>query len=504
MVKDMPYTPDKVFNLKEFQIPFYASTARFPAFVASWGTGKTTTMIFKGYTLSHLYKNNFGIIFRKTEKSLRDSTMRDFEDYTGIKVPRSNPIITIPATGSVIRFAHADDLKGLGDLLQNVNLGWVGIEQAEEMSSGAVFDMLRGRLRRIITPIDSIQKQLIKLGFLNKIYEDFRQIPNDGDEGEGQRDRVIKAIIDKIGIPYNQLMCIANTNGHNWIWRRWKKEQWEEYALYEAKSVENRENIPLETWKDWCRLKDENRKRWARMVDNSWEDYDLEGAYYAEKMSTALKQGRIELDTLYNPSIPVYTFWDLGIRASDTTAVWFVQFVGHEIWLVDYYECYSKGMKELSDILDARKYTYAAHYLPHDGATRMQGEEITTRQDILMKLQRAPIRIVPRHRVEERIACVRAILNVCKFNSKCEGGVTALNNYKAKKSIATSTEDHPVFVGVPDHDEFSNGSDAFGYMAVIKKYYPPTFDEAYNNYSDDTTMIIENNVDVGVTNILSI
>ena len=218
-------------------------------------------------------------------------------------------------------------------------------------------------------------------------------------------------------------------------------------------------------------------------------------------MSDSLKAGRQELDTLYDLNIPVYTFWDLGVRASDTTAIWFVQFVGHEIWLIDYLEHYGQGMKYYSDELDAKKYTYAAHYLPPDAVNRLQGEEITTRVDIMRRLRQEPIRIVPRHRIEERIACTRGLLGRCKFNCKCASGVEALNNYKAKKSVIASTEDKPVFTSAPLHDEWSNGADSFGYMAVIKRYNPPITDSAYE-YSDDVPWVLHNGIDNSVTDIL--
>ncbi len=494
-----PTINDRVFTIKDFQSGFYNSSARFPAFVASWGTGKTTMMILKAYTLSHIYNGNYGVIFRKTERSLRSSTIRDFEDYTGIKVPQSNPEIVIPQTGSVIKFAHADDMRGLTAMLQNVNLGWIGIEQAEELDTGAVFDMLRGRLRRIVTPVDSIQDQLIQLGVLKERVSSFRHIPNIAPDFE--RNKVIDVIINRLHLPYNQMMIIANTNGHNWIWRRWKKNTWPGYELHEARSEENIENIPAETMKDWKQLAIENPKRYARMVMNSWEDYDMEGAYYAELMSDSLKAGRQELDTLYDPTVPVYTFWDLGVRASDTTAIWFVQFMGHEIWLVDYLEHYGKGMGYYSDQLNAKPYTYAAHYLPPDAVARLQGEEITTRVDIMRKLRREPIRIVPRHRIEERIACTRGLLSRCKFHTRTAPGIESLNNYKAKKSVIASTEDQPVFTSAPLHNEFSNGADSFGYMAVIKRYNPPVTDVAYSN-SDDVPWLIHNDIDEGTDDIL--
>ena len=501
-LKDFDILREMRFKLTTKQEPFFLSNDRFPAFVAGWGTGKTLSLILKGITLSTKYHNNLGMIFRKTETSLRASTIKDFEDYTNLRVTKMEPQVMIPGTGSKILFGHADDMKALQGMLQNVNLGWVGIEQAEEMRSASAFDMLRGRLRRILTPRPPIQQKLIRLGVLDKTVKDFREIPNT--KPEKLRDKVVDALIHKLGEPYHQLMSIANTQGHNWMWRRWKKERWPEYRLFEANSFDNSDHLLKEDLDDWERLKIENPKRFARMVMNSWEDYDLEGAYYAELMSDALKAGRVDLDTLYDVQVPVYTFWDLGIRASDTTAIWFVQFIGQEIWLIDYHESFGKGMEFYSNLLSQKPYTYAAHYLPPDVVQRMQGAQIDTRLNIFQKMRREPVRVVSKHRVEERIAASRGLINRCKFSSLCERGVDAMNNYRKKKYELVSTEETPVFMSQPQHDVWSNGADAFGYMAIVKRYQPPKQDDAYNYFSDDTEWLEGDLSDEGITDLLSV
>ena len=52
-------------KLEKFQMDFVTSRARFPAFVAAWGTGKSMCGILKAMDLSIRYPNNLGLIVRK-------------------------------------------------------------------------------------------------------------------------------------------------------------------------------------------------------------------------------------------------------------------------------------------------------------------------------------------------------------------------------------------------------------------------------------------------------
>jgi hypothetical protein len=203
-------------------------------------------------------------------------------------------------------------------------------------------------------------------------------------------------------------------------------------------------------------------------VLNSWEDYDLEGAYYAALMSDALKDGRIGIANLYEPSQRVYTFWDLGV--SDTTAIWFAQFIRDGIHLIDYYEAHGEGMEHYAKVLEGRGYLYAEDYVPHDARQRMQGRSVETRLEILRSLRKCPVTVVDAHTIVDRIETVRGLLAKCKFDRKCEAGVSALNHYQRRKNDVLSTETRPVFADQPLHDWASNGSDSFGYMAIVYRY----------------------------------
>ena len=183
-------------------------------------THNTMTAIMKAVMLSMKYPGNKGLILRKNFSDLKDSTMSDFTKYTGMKVPVQSKTVRFP-NGSEILFHHADELAGVA---QNINLGWFFIEQAEEFDSEELFMLLRGRLRR-----ENTSRQ----GFI-----------------------------------------IANTNGHNWIWRMWKMEAQKGYDLHEAKTVDNKDLLPDDFLEDLATMKDQSPKHYNRFIMNSWEDTD--------------------------------------------------------------------------------------------------------------------------------------------------------------------------------------------------------------------------------------
>lgn len=401
-----------VVEFKPKQRQFLNCRDRYPAYVASWGTGKTMCAIIKGLLLSETYANNLGLIVRKNFTDLRDSTLKDFERYTGMTVKKDAKEVELP-NGSVIMFRHGDELSGL----QNINLGWFYIEQAEEFESAEQFDMLRGRLRRWECPL-------------------------------------------------RQGLVIANTAGHNWIWRRWKKEKHEGYTLVEANIEDAKDYLPADVIADWQKLKDQSPKKYRRYVLNSWEDYDLEGAYYASLMSDLLVAGRIGR-VPYDPAARVYTAWDLGV--SDSTVIWFFQIIRQEIHLIDYYENTGEGIGHYAKVLQDKPYVYGEHYAPHD----IQGRSLQTGKTTLeiAKSLGIDFDVVIRHQREDGIEAVRSLIPKCWFDEeKCAKGIEALEHYKRKKNDTLSTEDKSVFSENPLHDWASHPADAMRYLAVAYRY----------------------------------
>jgi hypothetical protein len=492
----------------DFQWPFVASVADYLFRVAPWGDGKTLCSIIKGMFLSQLYPGNEGLIIRKRYNALERSTMQDFERWTGMKVPTQKHTVIFPDGKTKIHFAHAENLLEFKEGLQGMNLGWAYIEQGDDFNSSEVFDMLIGRVRRVLTPRKDVQKKLVTLGVIPKVVKRFEEFldPLPAKEAAALQDRIETAIKRQLKLPVRQIIVIANACGHNWIWKRVNPDcrtssgLKDGYEYSNGKPFENIKYVPKQTRQSWSKMKKTSPKKYNRYVMNSHEDYDIEGSYYAELMSDALKQGRVECVNLYDSTEVVYTFWDLGVH--DETVIWFVQFIRNEIHLIDYYSNTGKGMVHYSEVLTGKRYEYMAHYLPHDVKQRLQGEEITTRLDILRKLRvkkHEDVHVVERHAIAERIQAVRDVLPHCYFDNNSSDGVDCMNNYCREINKAKSTEEDLVFSAHPAHDQWSHGADGFGYMAIVHQNMsinglclgatgpePDRWDEAFVDDGGDT------------------
>src|SRR3990167_7158215 len=139
-----PTENDRVIKLKPFQDKFIFSEKRYPALVSSWGTGKTMSLIEK--IRIHCERNQKALVLfcRKEFTDLKDSSIKDWNDNTGIIVGSDRDAKF--SNGSIVMFRHAEELQG--NNLNNINLSAFGVEQAEEFETDEVFFKLQGRLRR--------------------------------------------------------------------------------------------------------------------------------------------------------------------------------------------------------------------------------------------------------------------------------------------------------------------------------------------------------------------
>ena len=189
------------------------------------------------------------------------------------------------------------------------------------------------------------------------------------------------------------------------------------------------------------------------------------GSYYAKQMAQAKKERRITA-VPYDAGLEVYTFWDLGV--DDSTTVWFMQFAGREIRVIDYLESTGRGLEYYAKELKAKPYVYGDHYMPHDAEVRelSSGEEAKSRKEVAEGLGIRPIIVVQRARdsqaVMTGIQSVRNILSRCYFDEKrCWQGISALEGYRAEYD-----EEKKVLSNRPLHDWCSHGADGFRTFAV--------------------------------------
>jgi len=181
------------------------------------------------------------------------------------------------------------------------------------------------------------------------------------------------------------------------------------------------------------------------------------GAYYGRYITEAEKAGRISR-VPWEPTLPVFTSWDLGI--GDSTAIWFAQECGKELRIIGYYENSGVGLEHYTKELASMPFTYAAHFFPPDVAVRELGSGLS-RVSMLKKLGITPTVLSPSS-VEDGIGAVRNLLGQCWFDEeRCGRGLKALRSYKCEYSEKLQT-----FTAKPLHDWTSHAADAFRYLAI--------------------------------------
>ena len=189
-------------------------------------------------------------------------------------------------------------------------------------------------------------------------------------------------------------------------------------------------------------------------------DAAIQGAYYAKEMKAAKEEDRVT-NVPYDPAASVWTSWDLGV--GDSTAIWFAQYVGQEIHLINYYESSGVGLDHYAKVLNDLGYNYEGHILPHDVRVRELGTG-KSRLETLDALGVKNVHIAPRLSVDDGIQAARSMLNKCWFDEeKTDRGVEALLQYRREYD-----EKGKAWRGRPLHDWTSHGADSFRYLAVGK------------------------------------
>ncbi len=188
----------------------------------------------------------------------------------------------------------------------------------------------------------------------------------------------------------------------------------------------------------------------------------LRGAYYAKEIEAAYDEDRVG-KVPYDPSKQVVTAWDLGV--SDSTSIWFAQYDGKAINIIDYYESSGEGLPHYIDVLNHKEYRYGAHIAPHDIVVR----EFSTgksRKDLAFSLG-IDFQVAPKLKVMDGIDAVRTTLNKCWFDElKTKKGLEALLQYRSSYN-----DKKKIWSQKPVHDWTSHASDAFRYLCVTEPVF---------------------------------
>jgi hypothetical protein len=203
------------------------------------------------------------------------------------------------------------------------------------------------------------------------------------------------------------------------------------------------------------------------------------GSYYGTLISELYQRDQIKRIP-YDPSLPVFTVWDLGRH--DATAIWFVQSLrGFEYRVIDYYEEEGYPLDYHIRQVRLKPYVYADHFAPHD----INVTEYTTGVSRYEAARRLGItfRVIPKLPIYDGIAAARAVLPKCWFDAqRCAKGLKALQNYHREYD-----DKHRVYRDIPVHDWASHGADAWRYFASSV--------QPINDYTN-TAVTVEKDFDV--------
>jgi phage terminase large subunit len=218
---------------------------------------------------------------------------------------------------------------------------------------------------------------------------------------------------------------------------------------------------------------------------------NVDASVYGKWIEKAKEQGRIR-SNLFDPSLPVFTAWDLGY--SDDTAIWWFQVAGNEVRLIDYYDANRQDMRhyaeqlygqkipedkitygangkvlkfelgdDIPEIAHRKKYTYGGHYVPHDAANKLLQ---AGGRSIVQQLFEFGIKsnVVPATSQENQYAGARATIDLSWFDAdRCKAGIRCLKKY------AFEEKEGGGYSKTPKHDEYSHGADSYEVIAQCWK-----------------------------------
>lgn len=387
-------------------------------------SGKTFILVFSIIMRALKEPNSRHVIFRQTRKDLKESIYLDTFPkvldtcFEGYKPELNNSdLVAKFYNGSEIWFGYLDDAKHSDNVLGK-EYNTIYLNEISEISYNSY--------SKVLTRLS------LKNGLVNKFYADCNP--------SGKWHWGYKTFIQKINAKTKE--PLSNP---------------EQYACLLMNPQDNIENLPEDYLALLKNLPEEERNRFFLGL---WTE-GISGGIYTKEMAQAEQEGRIT-SVPFNNEFFVWTFWDIGI--DDSTAIWFVQFVGDQIHLIDFYQNNNQSALHYLEVLKKKQQEYGYRYnkliLPHDGRQR-EWTNGRSRAETL-ESQGFKTDVVKATSIADGINACKLIFNKCWFDrEKCAEGISALSNYRRKEDSINLT-----YSKEPLHDWTSHGADSFRLMGV--------------------------------------
>lgn len=187
----------------------------------------------------------------------------------------------------------------------------------------------------------------------------------------------------------------------------------------------------------------------------------IKGAFYSKEMEAAEESGRIT-SVPHDPSYPVVTSWDLGVK--DSTVVWYYQIVGAQVRAIRCDAFQGMLLADMIKQVDSYNYKFVQHIAPFDINVREIGEGSRYKQAQRLGVH---FKVAPAPKECSRqsgINAVRTLLPRMVFDREnCKDGIEALKTYRTEYN-----EMRQVFSNNPLHDWASDYADSIRYFAITK------------------------------------
>jgi phage terminase large subunit len=194
--------------------------------------------------------------------------------------------------------------------------------------------------------------------------------------------------------------------------------------------------ISAESQRDMDHLRATNPDEFEHVYEGGFVS-QVEGAIFGKEMRDVTVEGR-ELKVPYDPTRPVYTFWDIGDRF---TSIWFAQVYPLEYHIIDYVDDEALSLDRYFKILSDKPYVYARHVLPADAKAPQLATGKTIEQQARGIAGRDKIQILPIISLASQINAARTILPRCYFDAeKCADGLRGLRHYRWPETSAAGVE----------------------------------------------------------------
>lgn len=237
---------------------------------------------------------------------------------------------------------------------------------------------------------------------------------------------------------------------------------WQSFTVDDTFTLDDNGNkIPIISKEDIQKERDEGMAE--ELIQQEYYcsfEFGAVGNYYADLVEKAEEEKRIR-DIPWEPKLPVYTYWDLGV--SDSTSIAFVQHQEGLPCIIDHYRSHGKGILEYIKYCREKPYVYARHTGPHD----LERSEMGTGTSILeaARSHGFSFDICPNLSIQDGINASRMMLMTCCFDrKKTQGLIDSLKEYHKVWDPKRKE-----FLSKPYHNWASHDSDMFRYFSISNR-----------------------------------